>query len=206
MSALGALLLFVTPVEQAVDAERTFALAAQRIGQWTAFRQFAADDAILFLPQPTPVEQALRGAPDPVIAVRWWPARSWVSCDDSLAVNTGPWVRAHQDRVGYFVTIWQREDDGNWRWILDDGRDLEAAIPAGEAPEVRRAECVGSPPLSRRGATIHALPQDSGSSRDGTLRWHWALAENESRTLTISLFTGEEFEDVFIHIVPAPRQ
>ena len=60
----------------AVDAERAFARDARRIGQWTAFRKYADDTAVMFTPQaiwahefqyqtwkenPAPILEAVRG-------------------------------------------------------------------------------------------------------------------------------------------------
>ena len=46
-----ALLLASAAFPTAVDAERAFARDSQRIGQWTAFRQYADRDAVMFTPQ-----------------------------------------------------------------------------------------------------------------------------------------------------------
>lgn len=197
MSALLALALAAAP--DAVDAERDFAAMAQAEGQWTAFRHYAAEDAVLFTPRPVAAREALAGAPDPLISVVWWPARSFVSCDGRLAVNTGPWLRAHQRRQGTFVTVWERQPGGGWRWLLDDGRDVETPLPAGEEPVVRRASCEGTPP---HGAA-EADPGRSGASPDGTLRWTVNVGADGSRRLAAFLYDGNGMEQVLVHDVPA---
>ncbi len=214
MSAILTALLFVTPVETAVDAERSFALMAQQRGQWTAFRHFADDEAILFTPDPVDAREALEGLDDPLIAVRWWPAHSWVSCDGTVAINSGPWVRAHQGSVGQFVTAWERQPDGSWRWIFDDGRDLDEPIAAGERPQVRRAAC-GDPEEAWRRASRQfrtSVPANGyrderfGGSADGSLRWRWTVAHSGARNLGIWLFDGERMESVFRYRVAAPAR
>ncbi|MEM8695603.1 MAG: hypothetical protein AAGE05_06235 [Pseudomonadota bacterium] len=207
MSALAAVLLLTSPAEGAIATEYAFARAAQIDGQWTAFRAFADEDGILFTPQPSNVHEALEGLADPVAATHWWPARSFVSCDGSVAVNTGPWVRAHQDRFGYFVTVWQRQQDDSWRWLLDDGRDLDDPMAAGEGPEVRRADCsrLAPPPP----AIVFPPPpaqHGHGRSTDGTLYWHWHTTEDGGRRLEVNLFDGQRFEEVLVHEVEAPLQ
>ena len=49
-------------VPTAVDAERAFARDAQRIGQWTAFRKYADQDAVMFTPQAVWVRDFSRAA------------------------------------------------------------------------------------------------------------------------------------------------
>ncbi len=60
---------------------------------------------MMFVPQPVKAQDWLKDRKDPPIAVQWWPAESYVSCDGTAAVNTGPWVRPKgvglfHDRVG----------------------------------------------------------------------------------------------------------
>ena len=42
-----ALLLAAAAPQTAIDAERAFVADAQTLGQWTAFRKYAADDAVM---------------------------------------------------------------------------------------------------------------------------------------------------------------
>lgn len=206
MIALAVLLLAASPAAEAaqgaIAAERDFAQMAQTQGQWTAFRHFAADDALLFTPGPTDAREALADLPDPPVAVMWWPARSFVSCDGTVVVNTGPWVRPG-NRRGYFVTVWQHQADGNWRWLLDDGSDLETPIAAGEAPVVRQAACQGELPRRRTAEVAQAGPRTAGQSDDATLRWSWADRGAQGMRLSIQLFDGEAMETVFTHDTPA---
>ena len=88
---LAAFLLAGAPHGTAVDAEHAFAADAQRIGQWSAFRKYADRDAVIFTPQASWARDFLKGRKDPPRAIRWHPAKSFVSCDGRTAVNTGPW-------------------------------------------------------------------------------------------------------------------
>ena len=69
-----------------VTTELAFARLAQEKGQWTAFREYAADGALFF--GPTGVSEAkpwLEKQPDPAQAVAWDAHQIWMSCDGSLA-------------------------------------------------------------------------------------------------------------------------
>lgn len=155
----------------AVAAERAFAARAQADGQWTAFRATAAPDAIMLAPGPVNAHEALRGfSSDPAVAVMWWPARVWTSCDDTLAVTTGPWVRNGGTKVGTFTNVWRREADGQWRWVYGNGREIPRAIEAPDAPLVVRAIC----PDDRKADQV-SEEQGTWLQRDGRMPGEWGL-------------------------------
>ena len=83
-------LLLAAATLTAVDAERAFAADAKRIGQWTAFRKYADETAVMFTPQAVWAHEFLAGRKDPPRSVRWAASNSWVSCDGRTAINRGP--------------------------------------------------------------------------------------------------------------------
>lgn len=197
---LAPLLLLAAGPETAVEAERAFNRAAQTEGQWTAFRKFAADDAVVFTPQPESVKTALP-VKNPPIAVQWWPADSFVSCDGNVAVNTGPWVRPKG--VGYFTTVWVRQADGRFKWVVDGGDALKEPLALPEQPRVHKASCSGQPfaPVSMPNGRRNG----EGESKDYTLNWGWSVAADGSRYFFVNLWTGKKFEQVLRQEVPAPK-
>ncbi|WP_077510771.1 hypothetical protein [Sphingomonas sp. LM7] len=199
---LALLLLATDPETTAVDAEEAFRRAAQAEGQWTAFRKFATDDAILFLPQPEKVQKAL---PDknPPVAVQWWPAQSYVSCDGTTAINTGPWILPKS--AGYFTTVWRKQPQGAWKWELDHGDTLAKprAVPA--KAETVKASCA---PISEPTATPMAPLGDKagdGQSPDGTLLWHWEVSAAGARSFDAWIWDGRTFVSAVSNKVAAPR-
>lgn len=132
----------VAPVVGIAAAERAFARRAQVEGQWKAFRLTAAPDAIMFVPDAKPVAKALVGAAEPVVPVMWWPGTIAHSCDGSLGLSTGPWVRAASGGQGTFSTIWRRTASG-YRWVLDHGRPTPKFVAAGNSPTAIAPVCTG---------------------------------------------------------------
>ena len=104
-----------------VAAEIAFARAAREQGQWTAFRMFAAPGALLHGRNgPFPIEPWLAAQSDPPKPVQWEPRAVVVSCDGALAVSQG----RYQDpdgKVGNFLTVWERQGDGEYRYVFDAG-------------------------------------------------------------------------------------
>ena len=203
---LAMLLLAAGPMT-AIDAERAFAADAQKLGQWTAFRKYAADDGVMFVPQQANAQAWLKDRKDPAVAVFWWPGRSYVSCDGSVAINTGPWVREWGKSVGYFTTVWQRQADGSWEWLLDHGDALKTARAEGGEIKAERAACPALPLAPRPPREMpEGVQHGGGSSRDGSLAWDWTVLPDGSRRFWASLWDGRNFKVVIDDKVAAPPQ
>lgn len=172
----------------AIDAERAMEAAAQTEGQWTAVRRFAAPDALVLDAAPHGVEGL--PAEDPAVAYHWQVSASFVSCDGSMAVNTGPWQRP--GRTGYFTTVWTRQSDGQYRWSLDSGNWLPTPRMAPVEPVVRRASCKGKPRAPRLLPTPGAQ-HGYGQSADGTLGYYWAVKGDGTIVLVVNLWDGDDW-------------
>jgi hypothetical protein len=205
------LLAAASATPTALDAEYAFARDAQRIGQWAAFRKYADRDAVMFTPQAVWARDFLKGRKEPPAAVRWWPLRSFTSCDGRTAVNTGPWIGGDGKRHGYFTTVWQRSGK-QWRWVYDGGDGSDGPVPAKVQAKVHRASCSGKPsgppviapqPLTPKQA--RTMPNDSGSgqSADRTLGWDWKVGKKGQRRLRVYQWNGTRYAQVLSNDIPA---
>ena len=205
-----ALMLAAAAPPSAIEAERAFAADAQKNGQWTAFRKYAAPDALMFVPQPTNAQAWLRGKKDPPFSVFWWPGRSYVSCDGALAINTGPWVRGFGKSVGYFTTVWKRRPGGGWTWIYDGGDELKFARDEGGDIKPVIAACGKRPPAPALPVPPAAfgkpLRTGSGTSPDRTLVWSWAVDPAGARRFVAQLWDGKAWQPVIDDKVEAPAR
>jgi hypothetical protein len=205
---LAILLAAQAAAPSAVEAERAFAANAQKLGQWTAFRKWAAPDALMFTPQPVNAHEFLKPLKDPPVAVFWWPGRSYVSCDGTYAVNTGPWVREWGKSVGYFTTVWKRQPDGSWKWIYDAGDALPIARAEGGDIQPVTADCSGAnrkvlPAL--KSGSAEGRSWGGGKSADSSMFWNWEVEPGGSRQFTAWIWDGEKFRNVVNdQVVAAP--
>ena len=172
----------------AIDTERAFAADAQTSGQWTAFRKYAADDAVMFVPEKVNAQAWLKDRADPPVSVFWWPGRSYVSCDGTVAVNTGPWVRGYGKAVGYFTTIWTRQADGSWKWIYDAGEPEKFARGEGGDISPFIASCKGKPSGVMQAKSQH--------SKDQSLAWLINLGPRGQRRLRVYQWNGARYQMV----------
>ncbi|MEO5937666.1 MAG: hypothetical protein ABIQ43_01500 [Sphingomonas sp.] len=177
-----------------IDAERAFASDAKTIGQWTAFRKWSTDDSVMFVPQAINTHEFLKDRKDPPKVIDWWPTASYISCDGSVAVNTGGWKRP-DGTDGYFSTVWVRQPDGGWKWTVDGGDGLKAARNRPAKPLVSRASCRKPGPNGNQPADP-ANKSARGESADHSLTWSWSVAPDGARTFTTRIWDGKAFVPV----------
>lgn len=179
-----------------IAAEIAFAQLAKEKGQWTAFHETAAEGAVMFVPQPVDAREWTKKRPDPVLSVRWQPHAVWMSCDGSMGVTHGA-AQWPDGRSGRFTTVWQRQEKGGYRWVMDEGDMLTAPIPAPDMIEARVASCEALPPAAPI-TPVSGLARE-GRSRDGSLTWTARVDPRCGRIVSIRLNRGrtEGFETVY---------
>ena len=197
-----------------VAAELAFAQLAQDKGQWTAFAETAASDAVMFTPAMVFAQTWLKGRVNPAQAIKWQPHEVWSSCDGSLMVSHGAWQGPK--KTGYFTTLWQRQPKGGYKWLLDSGDSLKEPLAAPEMLSARVADCPArskrpqGPPPSSKQAKAKALPalnpaKRSGKSNDGSLAWEVTVDPSGARNLSVDWTKDGAVTPVLIEEVAAPE-
>lgn len=179
-----------------IATELAFARMAREKGTWTAFRETATDDALWPSPGWVNVKASLKGVADPAQAIVWEPDQLWSSCDGSFALSTGPATYPSGKRTR-FATIWQRQDDGRYRWVLDQGLDLEDGHNQPEMIAAQVADCGERRARDPRPKARRGLAWQAGQSDDGTLAWSTELAADCSRTLRVRARRSGAMAEVF---------
>ncbi|KPF63971.1 hypothetical protein [Porphyrobacter sp. AAP60] len=187
-----------------VAVEIAFARAARERGQWTAFREFAAPGALLHGKNgPFAIEPWLATQTDPPVAVQWQTRAVAISCDGAVAMTQGR-LTTPEGKVGNFVTVWERQGNGEYRYVFDAG-GLDVPQPPPRPPVedgnivVTAIDSVKGMVAScpRGGAAIPPPPPiplgedgkaDARLSRDGTLRWRWEHRDDGTRYATADYF------------------
>jgi ketosteroid isomerase-like protein len=150
--AFTPLLLSAAPDKAKLKAEvaameDAFCAMAKEKGLLAAFQHFAAPDVTFIDTDPRkwrgPAAVLQRIGPDqPGTSLTWSAYYTDVSDDGTLGYNYGryEWRGPGPDgkeRVGtgWFLTIWKKQPDGTWRYVMDNGapdRPAPAAKPAAE--------------------------------------------------------------------------
>ena len=116
-----------------VRMEDAFCAMAKEKGLRAAFEYFAAPDVAFIDTDPRKFRglAAVReriGPDQPGVSLTWSAIFTDVSDDGTLGYNWGryEWRGAGTDgqpviRGGFFLTIWKRQPDGTWRYVMDNG-------------------------------------------------------------------------------------
>lgn len=123
-----------------LDTDREFSRLSAEQGTAAAFHHYLADDglALPFHGQPRNKDdyaQAMRaaqsGESDPEGVLTWEPEFADVSASGDLGYTWGQYAYRYFDStkttsLGYYVTIWKKQPDGQWRFVFDAGNQLSS--------------------------------------------------------------------------------
>ena len=114
-----------------VETERAFSRTSEEKGIREAFSAFIADDGILFRPRAVKGKEWMQQHPLPPSKTRplltWQPIFAAISQTGDLGYTTGPWQYKNDIKdakpaaFGDFMTIWKKQPDGSWKFVLDLG-------------------------------------------------------------------------------------
>ncbi|HEY6231727.1 MAG TPA: nuclear transport factor 2 family protein [Pyrinomonadaceae bacterium] len=146
-------------LQSMVDTERAFAKMSAEQGVRPAFVAFIADDGILFRPTAVNGKQWFKEHPAPASDKRpllsWQPIFADISQATDMGYTTGPWQfkadinDAKPVAWGNFLTVWKRQADNSWRFVIDLGisnPEPDHVQPVWQAPPYRGPITGGSSP------------------------------------------------------------
>lgn len=218
-----------------VAADLSFARQAREQGQWSAFRAAAAPEAALFVPQRVRALDWLKNRANPPVALAWQVQNVWASCDGAFAVTRGAWQKSGQEprqksgTSGYYITLWQRQNDGSYKWLIDHAEPLGQPLAEPEMISAKVADCpqpraaADQPPPSPPGANQRLpatnqrsrgrngppLPPPvnpmSGRAPDGSLAWSAHADASGLRGFSLSLQLDGTMREV-LHLAFTPAQ
>lgn len=169
-----------------VAAEIDLNRLARGKGQWAGMRETAAPGAQLFAPQPVNAEQFLKDRAEPAAPMDREAQEVWMSCDGRYAVATGSWRQT--GATGRFVTVWQRQDKGAWKWLLDQTESGGAQSGDPDMIRAHVADCPArraAPTVRQKDAVAPAVDPLNGKSDDGSLSWSVVAAPGGAWRLTV---------------------
>jgi ketosteroid isomerase-like protein len=116
-----------SPLERMIAAEHSFAKLASEKGNRTAFLSYLTDDAIMFVPDKSNAKTYWTNRPESPVFIAWAPNFADISSNGLMGYTTGNAeyrLKGKDDQPtvwGHFVTVWLRQPDGNYKWVLDLG-------------------------------------------------------------------------------------
>lgn len=192
-----------------IAAESNFIHLSTAKGAKAAIRATAVSDAQIFAPQLMRVTEYANSA-DIKIPAQWHTRELWMSCDGSIAVTHGEWQRSPAS--GWYVTIWQRQKSGSYKWILAADGVLHSPLPDTDMITAGIADCpvrhahsiveTGKTDASARGKPA-VSDYLSGHSDDTTLEWATSPAPDGSPGFVLRLKKDGLMREV-LHAGAAP--
>src|SRR6266542_6657661 len=118
-------------LQSMVETERAFARMSEEQGIRPSFMAFIADDGVLFRPTAVKGKQWLTENPLPPSEKRpllsWQPIFADIALMGDMGYTTGPWeykADIHDAKpvaFGNFLTVWKRQPDRSWKFVIDLG-------------------------------------------------------------------------------------
>jgi ketosteroid isomerase-like protein len=121
------------PLDAVRAADTEFSRAATQMGTGEAFGRYAADDAQIFsgpgefISGPRAISQSF-GPPTEKSSLVWHPVAGEVADSGDLGFTVGNAVftgyredGAKVERFSKYLTVWKRQRDGSWRYVVDGG-------------------------------------------------------------------------------------
>jgi len=133
-----------------VNAEKAFAQKSVETTTKTAFLQYLSDSSIIFRPGPVAGKPFWEGAIDDNDLLTWEPVFADVSAGGDLGYTTGPFEYKTDRKdektagTGHFVSIWEKQPNGEWKVALDIG--------------------IGHPPVEKAAFATSSIAARSGAS------------------------------------------
>jgi len=114
-----------------LKADRDFSAMSEREGMQKAFLKFAADSVVILRDNSFPqaginaMREYFAGRSDTSYILTWVPVYEKISSDATLGYTYGLYtltIRATGETSrGTYATVWEKEGDGSWKYILDTG-------------------------------------------------------------------------------------
>ena len=120
-----------TPLQDMVKTEQAFSKMAEEKNTRDAFMAYIADDGLLFRPGAVNGKKWMIENPVPASdkkpLLAWQPSFAGMSASGDMGFTTGPWEfktdvkDAKPAGYGHFVTVWKKQPDGSWKFVVDLG-------------------------------------------------------------------------------------
>lgn len=122
--------LKVSDKQELLEADRAFSLLSQEKGMKAAFVEYLDSNGILLRPNEMPIVGAsavdfLIRQNDADYNFGWKPNGAYIAQSGDLGFTYGVYEmrlkKSDEVFYGTYVTIWKRQQDGKWKFILDSG-------------------------------------------------------------------------------------
>ncbi|HTA28310.1 MAG TPA: DUF4440 domain-containing protein [Bacteroidia bacterium] len=124
-----------------INADKKFCEASLKIGFNHARMELVSDNAIESGEGSMPLEgkKAIGDFnathPDTSFTLQWTPLKAEVAASGDLGYTFGGWTMKAKTKAGHdtslygnYITIWQKQADGTWKYVYDGGNDTPKPV------------------------------------------------------------------------------
>lgn len=120
--------------DELMKVDRDFSNYSIEHGKNAAFLKYAAEDVTVLAPNNYPLvgiktmEERQAKRPDTTYVLTWEPMYARASQSGDLGYTYGTWklqIKSDTSKngEGTYVTFWQRQSNGEWKYVVDTGQD-----------------------------------------------------------------------------------
>jgi ketosteroid isomerase-like protein len=120
-----------TQAGQLIKADRDFSALSAKQGMHKAFLEFIADSGVMLRDNAYPLEgktslaMLFSKGSDTSFVLTWEPAYEKIAASGELGYTYGFYTRkvkaTGEVNRGTYLTIWKKQTDGSWKFVLDTG-------------------------------------------------------------------------------------
>ncbi|MCX6215941.1 DUF4440 domain-containing protein [Spirosoma sp.] len=121
-------------IDEIREADQNFSMLSEKQGLAKAFATYAADDAIKLNDGAAPtvgfdsIRSQMSRIPPNGSVLTWQVLKADAAQSGELGYTFGQWMLTSKDnsgkrktQFGVYVTVWKRQRNGQWRFVLDGG-------------------------------------------------------------------------------------
>lgn len=120
------------PAQTLGEAERAFSAASEKNGITASFVEFLDDSCVMFNPGPVNGKELYRKRKENGAYLIWSPSFVETAASGDFGISTGPWEYRREKgdssvSYGHYFSVWQKDRNGVWKVILDNGIDYPSS-------------------------------------------------------------------------------
>jgi ketosteroid isomerase-like protein len=140
---LTVIFLFLSCQNETIDLEKekedikktdlAFSDLSEKEGMKKAFLTYADEEAVLLRPNSFPIEgkeeigKMFTNFSDTGFVLSWKPLKAFISASADLGYTYGTFTSSVKNdtsvNTGTYISIWKKQPDGSWKWVLDTGNE-----------------------------------------------------------------------------------
>ena len=117
-----------------LDIDKEFSSRSKKNGLADAFTFYADNDAVMLEQGSLPIvgknniTKSFTSMDDAQIQMTWEPIKAEMAASGDMGYTYGKYFLTTKDSVeltsiGYYVSIWKKQKDGDWKFVLDGGAE-----------------------------------------------------------------------------------